>query len=126
MEQITRNNRDKRGGHKTSMPHKHAFGDDYAYCTPVEKSIIKRLSKKKIRRQHRMTHEAINREMVNDYTWEDYERELYLDEMWYDDEPMMLTDDWDPEPESEDPYLHDWDYDPYPIPDWCMEEDRLL
>lgn len=127
---ITRKNRDKRGGHSgTNLGIVPNGSVDF---TPIERALLKQISKKKMRRQYKMTHKAIERELANDFTWSDYERELELDEMWYDDEPMMLDSACEDEHgiewyEEQGYSTEDWfGYDPYPMADWEMEEDRFL
>lgn len=124
---ITRKNRDKRGGH--SGTNLGIVLDGSVDFTPIERALLKRISKKKMRRQHKMTHQAIQRELSNDFTWKDYEYELEINDAWYDDEPMIpYTMDelgW-PYEESEDSYLNDWDYDPYPMTNWELDDDRAL
>lgn len=110
METFDRNNRNRRGGHKTLMPVNHRFGNECMYCTPVEKKLIKRLSKKKIRRQWQATQAEVQREMNNDWTWQDQWQELMEYESLqeeYDDEPMD--------------YLCSA-YDDDRVPDWYEEQ----
>lgn len=115
--ETSRQTRDRKGGHKTAKE----LNGASAYIgvsgyTPVERSLIKRLSKKKVRRQFNRSMSHIQRELENDYTTEEFLMDLELDEMYGDD---WHDDEWrlELEPAQEAAFMYEDDYwrDDYPL-----------
>lgn len=98
-----RKTRDRKGGHEPSVLSVGMEG--WAYCTKVERSLVKRLTKKKIRRQHKMTMAQVCYETSNDWTLEDH-----LEEINYG----SYDADWEDYIQDREELEDDWDqYDPY-------------
>ncbi len=110
--QINRQTRDRKGGHKSSVLTHSVDGDDpcIIHYTPACRSLVKKLGKKKVRRQFNRSMKHIQRELDNDYSTEEFLMDLELAEFYND---QWYDDDWrhelEAEPEEEP---MDW-YDPW-------------
>jgi hypothetical protein len=109
MAQVTRKDRNRRGGNKSSILPRSIDGDDpcIVHYTPVERKFLKRNGRKAMRKQHAKAVAMALNEAIEDSRLDEFDA-LLDDYERYDDTPME-------EPlwcdiEEEDPYWYADDY----------------
>lgn len=109
----SRKNRDRRGGHKTSVTLSKGYGAQvYGTFSPVMRAILKRETTKLARRQDKC---------ITEQALAEYEKDMELDyidalaELWGDDDRYdyweFLEDYADQEQPDPEPYIDRYDYD---------------
>lgn len=119
MAQVTRKDRNRRGGNKSSILPRSIDGDDpcIVHYTPVERKFLKRNGRKAMRKQHAKAVAMALNEAIEDSRLE--AEEYFLEEEWYDDTPMEEPTWFNP---NEEPlYSPDDHYSTYEN-DYCYND----
>lgn len=109
MAQVTRKDRDRRGGNKSSGLPSSFEGDGIIHYTPVERKFLKRNGRKAMRKQHAKAVAMALNEAIEDSRLDAYDEMLLDDYEWYDDTPMEGSI-WCDMEIKQDPYWYEDDY----------------
>ena len=107
MAQVTRKDRNRRGGNKSSSLPSSFEGDGIVHYTPVERKFLKRNGRKAMRKQHAKAIAMALNEAIEDSRLDAVE--YFLEDEWYDDTPMEEPL-WCDTEIKQDPYWYGDDY----------------